>query len=114
MLFISRTMLILGMSLCILALSGFVREATANKLMSNLPIWLTFFSAIGALLFLRIKTPLACTQDFRYIPIIIIPISYYIAKGIPKKSLLLHYISLILCLLFVLSCFSFFVMISLY
>jgi len=64
------------------------------------PLLLFLLSLFAALMFARIQYPYSCTNDFRYIMPVILPISYFSLKGVQiltfKRLQVLGYVSIML------------------
>ncbi len=63
---------------------GYIISMKKEELLEGLPFFLLFFVFLAVLLAYRIKIPVACNTDFRYIYPIIIAIAYFYAKALNK------------------------------
>jgi hypothetical protein len=89
---ISKLLLILGIIALPFAYLGFCIDIKKGWY-TNLPVWVSFFILIAAIIYFRLKNSFSCAQDFRYIPLIIVPITYYALKGLAifSKSIVVIY-----------------------
>lgn len=77
---ISRLLLVLGFIAMPIMLIGLGKDIIRDW-RSNFPVWLTFIVLLVAVLGYRIKSPYSANQDFRFIPLVIVPVLYYALKG---------------------------------
>lgn len=90
----------------------FIREVKTEHFFMNLTMLITFVSVIVAYVIFQILYPFTCTQDFRYMVLILVPAGYFLArlyiriKG-KKRAIPFYIITLIFLvnsILFYLSC----------
>lgn len=100
---ISRLLLMLGILALPVAYMGFCKDI-ADGWYKNLPIWLSFFILIAAIFSFRIKSPFSPSQDYRYIPLVIVPVVYYVLKGFAWFG---RDIAVVYAVIFILTCVTF-------
>ncbi len=71
----------LGMIFLAFALAGVAAELRSRDRLKHLPLLLTLAALLGGLFTYRLQHPYGCNQDFRFIPLVIIPIAFYGARG---------------------------------
>lgn len=90
--------------LLILALAAYAIWEDRKLWLQNLPVWsLLILLLIGHAIF-RFVFPYSSSQDFRYSILLIIPIGYYLARGIGEEKGALHYVRTISVSFFVICC----------
>lgn len=81
--------LLFGLILLLFAIAGLLRSFLRPTTWSA-PMFLLGVSSIMALAFFRIVFPFSCSQDFRFIPFVIVPLAHYILSGISAMPIILR------------------------
>jgi hypothetical protein len=68
------------------------------------PMILSLFMLLGAVWFRRMLEPYACNQDFRFVPLVAVPLSYYCVSAIKNSPPQFKFIGIGLLFLFIGSC----------
>ncbi|MDB4977944.1 MAG: hypothetical protein JWM56_130 [Candidatus Peribacteria bacterium] len=100
---LSQILLGISFFLIPLAIVGFMYECKKNKF-STLPLHLIFFTVIASSVSYRIHFPYAPNQDFRFVTILIIPVGFYIIKGINALPKQFQFIANAIFCIFLLLC----------
>jgi hypothetical protein len=91
---------------------GFIRERCTDPL-KHLPFWLLLLLMLAASASYRIHFPYTANQDFRFVVMIIVPLSYYAVSG-TALPMPLRILTRLLLLAFILCCALFLLGIAIY
>jgi hypothetical protein len=78
---LSQILHIINIPLLLLMICGFFADIKRNW-KENLPMWLTLLVLLGASGFMIANTKVSVVQDFRLVPLIALPVTFYVVKGI--------------------------------
>lgn len=78
---LARSVLLLALAGLPLLIAGLV-ITLKREFHSRLPIWLTFLLLVAALFCYRFSSPFASNQDYRFIPVVLVPATYFILRAI--------------------------------
>lgn len=62
-------------------------HSIASRFNAHLPFLATLVIISASMIMFTIKLPFACSQDFRYISILILPIAFYVAMGASRSTI---------------------------
>ena len=74
---------------------------------THVPVWLTLLALLGAALAYRWTSPYSANQDFRFIPVVIVPLVYYGVRGLHALPPQAKRIGSVLAAVFVVLCIAF-------
>ena len=80
----SRAALFFGLLLLPLVCFG-LWKALSKHAYKTLPLWLTLFGILAAHIALRISVPSSTFQDFRYSLVMILPLSFFLLRGMESR-----------------------------
>jgi hypothetical protein len=78
---LTRILFVAMMLLCLAAIAGLAADLQRNW-RANAPLWLTGVILIASMMALVLKEPIGGFQDFRYVPLLLVPVAFYALKGI--------------------------------
>ncbi|OGJ81116.1 hypothetical protein A3J91_00830 [Candidatus Peribacteria bacterium RIFOXYC2_FULL_58_10] len=87
---LSSLMLLLALPLLPVGIRGLWQSVRRN-LRETLPVSLVFFSLLFGLVAYRVLQPYACSQDFRFVPLLLVPMLFFVLRGISAPPRWLRY-----------------------
>ncbi|MDD5026746.1 MAG: glycosyltransferase family 39 protein [Candidatus Peribacteraceae bacterium] len=87
---LSSLILLLALSLLPVGFAGFW-QSFRRHFRETLPVNLIFFALLSGLVAYRILQPYSCSQDFRFVPLLFVPMLFFTLRGISATTYWLRY-----------------------
>ena len=103
---VTRPLLALSILFLLIAFFAFVRHILFRP-RDDVPFWITPPSLVIPMMFLISVSPIGGFQDFRYVPLLLVPVVFYLMRGISSSSPFMQKVWIILLITFIVLCLLF-------